>query len=405
MALGCFASISVLNICFIAALILLVLRVERNGWKVQRLPGIDIAIGVYAAAFVVSALMGVDPQSSFEYITELKRPVIAYVVASSITTRRDAWMVSGSALFGGSVSVAIELYQWIYGGSYRLHQVVHTYEPWALTQPMGLSATHNDLATLLAQALGLALVPLFFFFRSLTWPQRLGALLCTVTFAGGILRTLSRASLLASLGGLIVVGLTLRPRRLIGVFLVLGLVYAVLPDTLKQRHHNVFDLQSNYSNWFRYRMMEVSKVIIKRSFPWGIGRRNFPVVHKEIKQPDEEISPHAHNNYLQILCEMGLLGIVGFIWIQLAVVYYLARRAASVRYAASERMLLGGLLMGYVSFVVNGFFHYDWGDALPCCYMWILVGMSCAVGEKLALNSAPEPACGGPPSAASTVPA
>src|SRR5690606_27040353 len=109
--------------------------------------------------------------------------------------------------------------------------------------------------------------------------------------------------------------------------------------------------------------------------------------------------PHAHNNYLQILCEMGVLGVTAFVWIQVAVVMYLSRRAASPLYDQSERMLIGAILMGFLTFVANGFFHYDWGDALPCCFMWILVGLGCAVGEKM--RSTPAPASDEPPSAAS----
>lgn len=402
MALGCFASISVMNVAFIIALIVLVIRVERNAWKLQNLPGIDLPVMLYAAAFVISASMGVDSRSSFEYITELKRPMIAYVIASSITTRRDAWLVTFAALLGGVVSSGIAFHQWSHGGTYKLHNVVRTYAPYELMQPMGLSATHNDLATLLAMALGLSLVPVVFYFSKLPWARRFSAALISLLFIAAILRTLSRSSSLAVVGGFIGVGLTLRPRRLLAIMLAFALAYPFLPASLKQRHDkSFFDLKSNYSNWFRYRMMEISAQIAKDHMPWGIGRRNFPKVHEKLKAPDEELSPHAHNNYLQILCEMGIPGIIAFVWIQVAVVMYLARRAASVRYELPERMLLGGILMGFLTFVANGFFHYDWGDALPCCYMWILVGMGCAIGERLPASPAPEPACGEPGSAAS----
>lgn len=403
MALGCFVSISLLNVAFVAALITLLVRVERSGWKPQRLPGIDLPILLYALAFILSALMGVDAESSFGYITELKRPVIAYVIASSLTTRADTWKVAGAAAAGASISTLLAFQQWICGGTFKLHNVIHTYEPWALGQPMGLAATHNDLATLLAQLLGVALVPLVFYFSKLDWRQRALAAATTVLFAAGILRTLSRASLLASLGGLVAVGLVLRPRRLLAVILLLALIYPALPPTLKQRHQGWFDLKSNYSNWFRYRMMEISAQIAKDHLPWGIGRHNFPKVHETLKAPAEEISPHAHNNYLQILVEMGIPGIVTFVWLQVAVIGYLARRASSRAYDYPERMLLGAVLMGFVSFVVNGFFHYDWGDALPSSFMWVLVGLACAVGERLALTPSPKPLTDEPLSAASTV--
>lgn len=401
LALGCFASISIQSIAFVLAIIVLMVRVDRNGWKIQRLPGIDVPILGYICAFLISAVMGVDSQASFAYITELKRPLIAYVVASSITTRRDAWFLARVVLAGAVISVSFEMYQYIFGGTYKIHAITRFYQPYELLQPMGLSATHNDLAMLLAQALGFVLIPVAFYFSHLTVPQRTGAVVVSLILFAGILRTLSRASLIGALAGVIAVGLALRPRRLLTVLLVLGLIYPCLPKDLKQRHTNVFDLKSNYSNWFRYRMMEISATIAKDHMPWGIGRHNFPKVQSELKEPQEEVSPHAHNNYLQILCEMGIPGIVAFVWIQVAVVLYLGRRVRCLRYEVPERALLGAILMGYVSFVVNGFFHYSWGDALPSCFMWVSVGLACAVGEKMATSPAPLTACDALPPAAS----
>src|SRR5690606_26241758 len=114
---------------------------------------------------------------------------------------------------------------------------------------------------------------------------------------------------------------------MLAMLIALALAYPLLPASVKQRHNKgFFDLQSNYSNWFRKRMVEISAQIAKDHMPWGIGRRNFPKVHEKLKTPEEEISPHAHNNYLQILCEMGVLGVTAFVWIQVAVVMYLSRR-------------------------------------------------------------------------------
>src|SRR5258708_4063582 len=100
MLLGCYASQTLHTAAFVLALIALLWRIEQNsGEGLQRLRGVDWAIALYVVAFVVSAAMGVNTEESFHVITELKRPALAYIVASSLNTRRDAWMVAGTALF------------------------------------------------------------------------------------------------------------------------------------------------------------------------------------------------------------------------------------------------------------------------------------------------------------------
>ena len=398
MALGCFVSQSLLNVAFIVALLCLVARLERSFSKFQRLPGIDGAILLYFIAFFVSAMMGVDSDVSFTYITELKRPLIAYVVASSINSRRDAWAVVAATVLGAWVTTTVEFKQYFFGGTVTIHNITRAYAPYELTTPSGLAATHNDLAQLAAQALGLVLVPLLFWANRLGWPQRIAALTSSAWLAVGILRTLSRASLVAALAGIAVVGAAVQPRRLLWVIVGLAILYPVMPASLTIRHENFFG-SGNYSNWFRLRMVEVSLQIAREHMPFGIGRHNFLKVHERMKRPEEEASPHAHNNFLQVLVDMGIPGIIWFTWFQLGVLVYLFRRTRSPAYEEPERMLLGGVLMAYLTFTVNGLFHFNLGDALPASLMFVLVGLGYGVGERLAIK--PVPATDEPPSAAS----
>lgn len=411
MALGCFGAQALVNVAFIAAVLVLASRVEIERTRtIQRLPGIDGALVVYLIAFVVSAMVGISPEDSFPYITELKRPVIAYVIASSLSSRRDVVLVCASALIGASISSLVAFKQYYLGAAITLHRVPYNYGPREWHIPIGLSSSNNDLATLLAMALGLAVVPLLFFTdRVPRWLKVATAVAATVVFAG-LLRSLSRSGLLAALTAFAVLGTLLRPKRMLAVALALCLGYLALPDELKTRHHDIFTLR-NYSNWYRVRLVEISGEILKEHALFGVGRKNFPKMHHRLRKPGEDIAPHAHDNYLQLLVEHGVLGLIALLWFQAGLLVYGVRKLLWSTLPEIDRALLGGGVFAFIAFTVNGIFHFTWGDAMPSCFMWVVVGLIYAVGEGRTREDA-EPALTPAPrsidessSAASTAPA
>jgi O-antigen ligase len=403
LALGCFGAQALVNVAFVVAIVLMISRIEVEKTRtLQRLTGIDGALILYVIAFVLSAMMGVSPDESFPYVTELKRPLIAYVIASSLSSRRDAVMVAAFAVLGASLSSLVAFKQYFFGASITLHRVKYVYAPYQFKIPIGLSSSNNDLATLLAMALGLAAVPLLFFTPRL---PRWAKIACTATTAiifAGLLRTLSRSGLLAALVAFAFIGLLLRPKRVLVVLLALVIGYPFLSEELRMRHHDIFTLK-NYSNWYRVRLVEISGEILKDHFLWGVGRKNFPKMHHKLRKPGEDIAPHAHNNYLQLLVENGIAGLIAFIWFQVGVIVFAIRRLLWGTLPEMERALLGGALMGVIAFSVNGVFHYTWGDAMPCSFLWVAVGLVYAIGEGRT-TPAPQPATDEPSSAASTEP-
>jgi O-antigen ligase len=139
---------------------------------------------------------------------------------------------------------------------------------------------------------------------------------------------------------------------------------------------------ANYSNWYRVRMFELSGEMAREHGLLGIGRRNFGKMHQQIAKPGEEIAPHAHNNYLMMIVEQGVLGLIAFVWLQLAVLYYTAKHTLRDGLPGAERAVMGGCLFALLAFGLTGLFHFTMGDAMPASFHWIVVGLAYAVGER-----------------------
>jgi O-antigen ligase len=377
LALGCFFSHSLATITFSLGLLLVAHKAWRQGpSSLISLPGMNAALALYAASFVVSSFFGIDPEMSVPFITELKRILVAYVVANSLEAPEDFPPVFGAIALGASVSTAYALYQHYVGGNYRTLQVTHFYRPREMLSSFAFSSTSNDFGALLATAFGLFAAP--FFFGNVSRYQRILLGILTGWLGVGLLRSGCRSALVGVVLGTVVVGLAVKPRRLLYVALAGLLIIPVLPRSLTTRFPGFFDSR-NPSNRYRIRMFKAAVEMAHVNLPIGIGRHNFePLFHR--MHPNELRTPNAHNNYLNVLVEQGVGGLIGLVWFQLALFLYLGRRFSDALHAN----WFIGLFMAIFAFSVAGLSIFDWGYSLPVTLMWVLVGTAVAAGERCA---------------------
>ena len=89
----------------------------------------------------------------------------------------------------------------------------------------------------------------------------------------------------------------------VGIIIIIGIVLFMRQSVTKEYLLPSFSLAKRISYW------KNSLQIIK-SVPWqGLGPGNFNLTN----------SRYAHNSYLQIWAEMGILGIISFLWLIIAV--------------------------------------------------------------------------------------
>ncbi|MFC1660044.1 O-antigen ligase family protein [Gemmatimonadota bacterium] len=202
---------------------------------------------------------------------------------------------------------------------------------------------------------------------------RVGAWGLLVALAGSAIMTQSRGGFLA-LGG-VTVFLMFRLRgvrwgtRLLPILaLLVGLVAA--PPQVKERLSTLLNVGEDYNVDDPLGRVEVWKRGIKytQAFPiFGLGASNFSVA-EQVLAPQARFGNEiltkrsvAHNSFLEVAAETGLVGLVLFLGMLFSALFRLARLRA--RYVGEEdptgqtfRLLCDAVLASFIAFFLAGFF-------------------------------------------------
>ena len=227
---------------------------------------------------------------------------------------------------------------------------------------------------------------------------RLLALLALAAVGGYLVVLRSRAGLLAAaVGILVLLALVALRRRLASgrpggrrwalVAALVVLLGALLPfsDAARGLAKDAFyrgvelsgiDIQDTL---FRPRLWRQTMVLVKEAPLTGVGAGNFVVEYPRVeRQP--EIKPHAHNDALQVLSELGLPGLLLFFGLA-ASTALTGMRALAARAAAGPRgdyVLGAGLLGALAVFAVVGLFEVPFALGASCASLGVLIG--CVTG-------------------------
>jgi O-antigen ligase len=129
-------------------------------------------------------------------------------------------------------------------------------------------------------------------------------------------------SIAAFLGGSVVFG-CLRAVRAILLAATLLLAGAGLALVIAGNQWQARLADDGGSAALRPPMYAVALNVIKDKMPWGVGLNNYTLVHRLYDETPERVSLQfpdspVHNLYLLYAAEIGLLGVVGFLWFQIA---------------------------------------------------------------------------------------
>ena len=201
---------------------------------------------------------------------------------------------------------------------------------------------------------------------ALAWPMetqgfrrilKAGALL----FLGaGVLHSVSRGSFLG-LGILALTALYQRFGRRVLPTLLLGLVlaiagYAVLPGSAKETIGTIIHYRQDYNLTSQQGRIEIWKhaLIIMRQHPLGgVGIGNFPIAEGQLHASGGKWMD-AHNAALQTGTELGLFGLIVFLWMlqrMLTTSARVAREATGILQQAGQAVFLAT-----IAYMVTGFF-------------------------------------------------
>jgi hypothetical protein len=356
------------------------MAVLREKWVAPR-PLIILA-GVLFLAFAVSLIhseyLGQSTHALF--LKYGKYLVLMFAVAEGVKEKRVAINMALILCLMATFLCWDGFYQFFSGRDFLLFReagrldVSRTGWSFHSFRAMATFPAANTFASYLVPVLMLGLA-LAFFYGSKTRTIALVKGVCLGCMVVCLLLTFSRGGLIACLAGILALALLLK-KKILGVIPVIFLVVFLFGMNLygnRAAQQGAIDPTVETRLW-----MLKGATRLFQTHPWtGIGLNTY---YKNIeKSQDPTLSAdYAHNSYIQMLAEVGIVGFMSFMALM---IYWFGWGMSAFRksHDTELKFLLGGVLAGVFGLCVASFFDNVLFELLPATLFWILMGYGTAL--------------------------
>ena len=165
----------------------------------------------------------------------------------------------------------------------------------------------------------------------------------------------------------------------VGGVAVCALLFVGAGQGVRERGLSIFDVEANIG---RSQIWLANMDMIKERPLTGWGFGNYKQFRAAFYQryPRADTDAHAHNNFLQMWVDAGLLGLAAFLFLVGSIIMAGWRAYAGQRTEPLKSLTLGCWL-GLVGFLIGGLTQYNWGDAEVALVWWATVGLMMRVAS------------------------
>lgn len=334
---------------------------------------VPLAILLVIAA--VSTVQSVFRSGSLlSFILWLTAILLFVMIVNLVRNSRDAAALLGPILVGGTLMGLWAMYQVV-----RPPQVT---ESWVdvttsgeLVRVFASMGNPNYLAEYMALYLpiGVAL-----------WLQHKGRRLELAIpiglMAAALLLSWSRGGWLAFVVAMVVFVLMRMPHWSVLMFLGGLSVPLVAPESIMRRLVSAFTLADS-SNMYRVSVWAGIQAMLKKF--WfigaGLGAEAFAKVYEEFMLPGAHVV-HAHNTYMEVFAEMGILGLIAVLWSIFAVI----RRSYVVGVQQRSSLIIAAVPAALLGLMFHGLVEHIWYNPKLLFAFWAVAGLGVglAMGER-----------------------
>jgi putative inorganic carbon (HCO3(-)) transporter len=299
-------------------------------------------------------VFSINRLNSFKEIYKYITGLLLFLAASSLTYK-DKMRVINTIVYAGFIISLLAVYQYFFGFRHLLNYATKTNITDSFTLDYIASrrvyfpfVTPNTLAGYLAMLIPLALLH-----------KKKIYFIITLSFA--LLLTKSLGALLSLFLALLIYFFLQGKfeKRKVVLFLTLIVIISstfIIRSTGQKPH-----LKPAFSTVMRLNYWKDALKIIKTAPFAGVGLGNFNLPQ----------SRYAHNSYLQIWAETGILGIVSFLWLIVIVFAFLLQKIKSI----TDRKHAAGLITAAVVFLIHNFFDFTFFLPEIANLWWLVLGI------------------------------
>jgi putative inorganic carbon (HCO3(-)) transporter len=114
----------------------------------------------------------------------------------------------------------------------------------------------------------------------------------------------------------------------------------------------------------------------------GHGINTFMRVFQSYRTDEFRGPTYAHNCYLQLTAETGLVGLLAFIWLLSHFLSYVFEKIRKNFYQDQNLMLVSeGILAGIFAFLIHSFLDTNWYSLQLSTFWWVMMGLQIAILE------------------------
>lgn len=374
-------SIAATNIVWISLLVVWIVKIIHNK-KIDVSQPMTLPILVFLGVTLVSALSGIDFFHSMEKMNSEMLVIIFFLVAANIKNFDHAKKIIFIFIISSSVSGLLGVIQYSTGSwsdnselFSMLQGRAHGTRSWAQTYTEGL---------LLALPASI--------YAAVYSKKKIFYLAAIIIFLGivfGKVRMIwiSTAVILA----LMVVPELKKTRGLLRIFAIVLFLAAISAAVLANRT-NMVKKAVNSSDTVRINMLKTSIEIrtgmwrtalaIFKDYPvFGVGKENIkkenilPAYYEKLGIPaDYRKLSHLHSNFIHILVERGIVGLLAFLYLFVAYLYYAAKKILHT--CRNEKYFIFGCWLGILGFLLSGLTEYSYGDSEVQMTVWFLMALT-----------------------------
>lgn len=327
-------------------------------------------------ASLLSLFNSVNMKDSIHGLTKVLRSLaLVLVVLHSVEDNRSLRKVIYALLLGAAFICIDGIYQYFVGSDFLRGNLI--VENIGLRRISASFSGANDFGVYLVTLTPLAWVLSLYYLKS---KQRILGIILAGFLTSCLLLTYGRGSFLGLLVVCLIFILVKKDKFLIALFcLFLIITPFIMPKSVKNWIKQVKSPLVILSNEDRIIMYRTAIEMIKAHPVVGVGVNTFVDNYPKYKVPEFGFTTpdksYAHNSYLQMGAEIGIFGLVIFLWL----IYVFIQEVGRIYKKTSDNFIRSvalGLCCGVLGFLLNGLTESNLYYSRLSILFWFIIGLT-----------------------------